>query len=503
MHPVGHEMGDGTHMTVRYGWEETGMPVKINPIYSSWYWESEIWSRVIDSGCVRNPYTLGPVEVPQLLESWTQETWVDPVDGITKAAVTVTMRPDSKWNDGQPVTIDDLIYTLAILPDQLNSKGCSRPSWQPTLDQVAGYFRLDDYSAQILLRSNSFLATTWIVGNVILPKHFWQPFIAANNALTIMGDLGTGLIGSGPFLYTALAPGTSATMVRNPIYYLKDPVSIKMNFAATDGSVQISPNKIKPNADGFGTGEFTLTVTDTNEMKFHAVTYTMTVTRQKAGPGAPGAPVNIPCTSPVSIIAGGSNAQDFAQSLLWGEYEYVTTKTITSPAWLVGTVETKKERVKLTVTGDINGDWIVNGLDVGVVATDVGAVRGDPNSPPAPPYNPNADVTRDNKVNILDISQVALAFGSQHGHETPREDVAITRITNSSSLLVQLGDQVSFNVTTENKGGLPELYDVSAFLSVYANTTFLGKQTVSLLPGQQTTLMLTGTRLTTSRVPTR
>jgi ABC-type transport system substrate-binding protein len=264
MHPVGHEQGDGSFMTVRYGWEQTGMPVKINPIYSSWYWESELWGRVMDGGGGRNPMTLGPVEVPQLMESWSQGTWVDPADSITKATVTVTMKPDSKWSDGQPVTIDDFIYTLAILPGELVAKGCSDAWWQPTLDQIAGYYKLDDYSAIILLRSNTFLATTWIAGNVILPKHFWQPFVAANPALTIMGDLGTGLIGTGPFLYTALVAGTSATMVRNPLYYYAMPVDITMSFVATGLSVQITPNKIKPDLGGFGTGHCTLVITDTN-----------------------------------------------------------------------------------------------------------------------------------------------------------------------------------------------------------------------------------------------
>jgi hypothetical protein len=413
MHPVGHEQGDGTFMTVRYGWEQTAMPVKINPIYSSWYWESELWGRVMDGGGVRNPMTLGPVEVPQLMESWTQGTWVDPADGITKASVTVTLKPDSKWSDGLPVTIDDFIYTLAILPGELRLKGCSDAWWQPTLDQVAGYYKLDDYSAQILMRSNTYLATTWIVGNVILPKHFWQPFVAANPALTIMGDLGTGLIGTGPFLYTALVPGTSATLIRNPTYYLAKPVDIKVTFVATDGSSNISPNKIKPNANGFGTGEMTLVITDTNEQKFFAVTYTMTVTIQKVAPGTPGPVTPVAgVISPVTIIAGGSNTQNFVLSLPKGEYEVVVTKVITSPEWeFFYNPVVRTERVKVTVAGDLNGDWKVNILDITPIAIRFGAVRGDAGSPPLPKYDAIADLNHDGKINILDIVQVALVFG--------------------------------------------------------------------------------------------
>jgi len=358
----------------------------------------------MDGGGGRNPMTLGPVEVPQLMESWTQGTWVDPADGITKASVTVTLKPDSKWSDGLPVTIDDFIYTLAILPGELRLKGCSDAWWQPTLDQVAGYYKLDDYSAQLLLRSNTFLATTWIVGNVILPKHFWQPFVAANPALTIMGDLGTGLIGTGPFLYTALVPGTSATMVRNPIYYNKDPVSIVESFTATfESAPNISPNRIKANATG--DGHFTFTDTDKNEDAFHAVSYTKTITYQKVAPGAPGPIQTLTLNLPVGPIAAGATVvENFALQLPKGEYEFKVTKTITSGPY-TGTVVQKTERVKITVAGDINGDWVVDIFDIAPIAIAFGTSRGQPG------YNANADVNRDGVIDIFDIVQVALVFG--------------------------------------------------------------------------------------------
>jgi ABC-type transport system substrate-binding protein len=388
------------------------MPVKINPIYSSWYWEAELWGRVMDGGGGRNPMTLGPVEVPQLMESWIQGTWVDPSDGITKASVTVTMKPDSKWSDGLPVTIDDFIYTLAILPGELRDKGCSDAWWQPTLDQVAGYYKLDDYSAQILMRSNTYLATTWIVGNVILPKHFWQPFVAANPALTIMGDLGTGLIGTGPFLYTALVAGTSATLVRNPTYYNRWPDDITLTFISQDGSVQLTPNKIRPNSNGFGTGELLVRMTTTNQQKFYTESFSHVVTIQKVAPGTPGPVVEIHNDVHPALAAGAVLVEDIPQSLAKGEYEIVVTKTITSPDWeeFFNPI-IRIERVKITVAGDLNGDWKVNILDITPIAIRFGAVRGDAGSPPLPKYDAVADLNRDGKINILDIVQVALVFG--------------------------------------------------------------------------------------------
>jgi hypothetical protein len=408
MFPVGHQVGDGVHMTVREGWEDNTMPKKINPIYSSWYWESEIWGRVIDGGGARNPMTLGPVEVPQLMESWNQGTWVDPADGLTKAAITVTMKPDAMWNDGQPASIDDFIYTLAVMPNELVAKGCSPAWWQATLDQIAGYYKLDTYSATILMRTNSFLALTWVVGNVILPKHWWQPYIAANDASTIMGDIAPGnLVGTGPFLYTSLVPGATATLVRNPTYYLRYPDDVTMTYVATDGSVQISPNRIRGTLGGFGVGTFTYTVTMKNEQKFFTESYTLAITYQYVGPGAPGPVTPVPgVISPQSIIAGGTAVQNFAMSLPKGEYEFVVTKVITSPTWeeFFNPI-IRKERVKVTVAGDLNGDWIVDIFDIAPIAIAFGTSRGQPG------YNQNADLNHDGVIDIFDIVQVALVFG--------------------------------------------------------------------------------------------
>jgi len=402
MYPTGYPLGDGSHMTVRYGWEQTGMPNKINPIYSSWYWESEIWGRVIDGGGARNPMTLGPVEVPQLLESWSQGTWVDPADGITKDTITVHMKPGVLWNDGQPCTIDDFIYTLAQLPKELDAKGVPETWWQPTLDHVAGCNKLDDYTAIILMKTNTFLATNWIVGNVVLPKHFWQPFIAANDVPTIFGDIGPGLIGTGPFLYTSLTPSATATLARNPTYYRKDLVSITQTFTATDGSSNFSPDRIKVNSDGFG--NFTWTITDRNEDVNNGITVTKTATYQRVGPGSAGNLVTEALNVPETIQRGNTVTENFQLSLPAGVYEFIVTKTITNGTF-TGRVVQSDEHVRVTIAGDINGDGTVDIFDIAPIALAFGSVRGGTG------YNALADINRDDIIDIFDIVQVALVYG--------------------------------------------------------------------------------------------
>ncbi len=406
MHPEGSEWGDGTHMTVRYGWELTGMPVKVNPIYSSWEWEHDIWSRVIDSGGARNPMTLGPAEVPQLMENWTQGTWIDSADGITKGSVTVRMRPDVLWNDGVPCTIDDFIYTLSVLPGELYAKGCSHTWWQPTLDQVAGCYKLDNYSATIFMKTNTYLATTWIVGNPILPKHFWQPFIAANSANVIMGDIGPGLIGTGPFKYTEYWAGISVTMVRNPFYYQPDEVGVikedpqsGIDFIAISPSTQIAPVKVKDDYMGGTGGHFNLTVTVQNLDKLNPVTFHETIAVTYIGPGAPGTTTELHSQD---HTLDSEAAFIYAQAMALPKGLYKVDVTVQKTE---GNARTSTKYVWITVAGDLNGDWKVNILDITVIATKFGGTIGSVS------FDSVADVNRDGKINILDLVQIALVFG--------------------------------------------------------------------------------------------
>ena len=61
--------------------------------------------------------------------------------------------------------------------------------------------------------------------------------------------------------------------------------------------------------------------------------------------------------------------------------------------------------IKETILGDVTGDGQVNILDISLVAISFGTKPGDPM------WNPIADINNDNQVNILDISAVAIHFG--------------------------------------------------------------------------------------------
>jgi hypothetical protein len=102
----------------------------------------------------------------------------------------------------------------------------------------------------------------------------------------------------------------------------------------------------------------------------------------------------------VSIVTFAWNTTGFAL----GHYVVkVTAANLTGEANPVNNIMTTS--IILSIPGDVNGDRKVNILDLTIVALSFGSVQGGPN------YNPNADVVRDGVVNIRDLTFVAIHFG--------------------------------------------------------------------------------------------
>jgi hypothetical protein len=423
-YPGTYEYGDG-NMLVRYGWKDNTMPKTLNPMYSSWYWESEIWGKCFDGLGSRDPYTLGPVEVPGIAENWTLGSWSG------GAKVTLTIRSDYMWADGIPVTMDDIIYTFVGMPAELFAKGCPDVWWQPTLDRIVGFFRLDAYTVEILLDVNTYLGANWIAGNVVIPKHIWQPYIATHTTAEISGDMSNQpemLIGSGPFVYVENTAET-VLMTRNPIYtgIFDKPVQLFNQYglsgtqikegitvAAVSPTTQITPFKVKPagtpprasvhvkvpvtNLDVNDEQDFDKTIVVTGPS---GTVHTVPLHNVILGPTAWHIEefdlTNLPpgiYTITVTIEIKSGDVFDWVHAnldpALWGMIlgPYITVKKF----WV-------------TVLADLNEDCVVDIFDIVIVGSRFGAAFGEPL------YSPQADVNHDFIIDIFDIVQVALVFG--------------------------------------------------------------------------------------------
>jgi len=218
-----------------------------NIVYAQWFWDLEVLSRIYDGGAARDPLTLA-AWIPQLYKNWVVGTWKDPTDRLNKTKVTITLRPDAYWQDGQPVTAADVLYTLTEINKDMIAKGFPPPWWYPTVQYMKSVELLDPYNIEILLSVNSVWAVGWVIGSVVIPKHIWKPIVDASISPTnnpyIQGVRpDDNIIGSGPFRWSsgigggvgstvtlvANSPGSVVNSMTSPGYYLYYPVYVDIN----------------------------------------------------------------------------------------------------------------------------------------------------------------------------------------------------------------------------------------------------------------------------------
>lgn len=201
------------NMTIRYGWKEQAYPAHINPFYSEWYWDGIVLDEIYDTLGYRDPYDLSTWK-GYLIKAWSTGTWLDPASGLTKSKCTITLRPDVKFQDGTPMTVADVVFSLVEAGPLAIAKGFQPPWWWPTGELVKSMSIIDAYTVEILYDVQSFLAESWTLGGFyIIPKHIWLPIIESGNPSQFAPD--PNIIGSGPYRYYSFSPTHSLVMVAN------------------------------------------------------------------------------------------------------------------------------------------------------------------------------------------------------------------------------------------------------------------------------------------------
>lgn len=138
---------------------------------------------------------------------------------------TFFLRSNATWQDGQKLTADDVLFTIAAIQD---------PQYQsPLYSSLQGVeaVKLDDYSFSLKLpETYAPFLTTLTFG--ILPEHLWYDVPPQNIALT---ELNIKPIGSGPFRFESLTKDKTGTIksfhvVRNDSYYGDKPYLNDVSF---------------------------------------------------------------------------------------------------------------------------------------------------------------------------------------------------------------------------------------------------------------------------------
>ena len=124
--------------------------------------------------------------------------------------VAYTLRPEARWQDGQPVTVEDVIWSLETLKSQ------GHPGFRQYFANVVGAEKTAPRTVRFSFSGPTNRELPLIIGELpILPKHYWQD--RDFQATTLEAPLG-----SGPYRVKAVDPGRSITYELDPNYWGKD-----------------------------------------------------------------------------------------------------------------------------------------------------------------------------------------------------------------------------------------------------------------------------------------
>ncbi|MGH6661606.1 MAG: extracellular solute-binding protein [Rhodospirillales bacterium] len=136
--------------------------------------------------------------------------------------VAFTLRPEARWHDGMPVTVEDVIYTF----DLFVKKGT--PFFRFYYGSVKEVVQTGPRTVRFNFKPGENRELPLIVGQLtVLPKHYWEK--REFDKTTLEPPLG-----SGAYKVDKVDPGRSISYVRLPDYWAKD-LPVKKgsdNFAA-------------------------------------------------------------------------------------------------------------------------------------------------------------------------------------------------------------------------------------------------------------------------------
>ncbi len=186
------------------------------------------------------------------LETDGVKTLVNPQTKKTEKYLTVRIELDhrARWSDGEPVTAEDVYYTLDIARDNYLSNHAGALAWTADLLhlysnsgqlQLQGIFTYDhgaaeqgyvideadrDYVIYLHVRGVLGAVTSLFTTVLILPEHLWQPVVSRESQLNSRSPdertqyLYQHPVGSGPYILDTEASSPSQIVLRrNDLYY--------------------------------------------------------------------------------------------------------------------------------------------------------------------------------------------------------------------------------------------------------------------------------------------
>jgi peptide/nickel transport system substrate-binding protein len=270
-------------VTLRVGW--LGGPAAVDPIRGQSLQERLIVHLTHDLLTGYRADDMG--SRPELAESWSHSD-----DGLTW---TFKIRTGATWQDGEPVTAQDVVFTYNWVMDHQVSPYASLTTGIETVEAT------DDQTVVFTLSEpKADMDALWIP---ILPEHVWTDVDPADDqAVAAVHD-----VGDGPFELVSLTPGKEVRLRANEHYWAGRPSVDEVDFIAYRDPAKMArdlESGLLDAATGLRPGDFALLRRDD---RLQAV----------AAPGRDFVDLGFACAPSAVDSSPALQNQSFRQALQW------------------------------------------------------------------------------------------------------------------------------------------------------------------------------------------
>lgn len=138
-----------------------------------------------------------------------------------RSLVVYRIRPEARFHDGQPMTIDDVIWSMESLRE-------SHPFYNSYYKNIAKAEQTGEHEVTFTFSQKGNRELPLITGQLpVLPKHWWTGKNDKGNPRNLQESTLEVPLGSGSYKVTDVKPGTAITLRRVEDYWAKDlPVNI-------------------------------------------------------------------------------------------------------------------------------------------------------------------------------------------------------------------------------------------------------------------------------------
>jgi peptide/nickel transport system substrate-binding protein len=161
--------------------------------------------------------------VPGLAESWSRAS-----DGRT---IELTLRDELKFSDGEPLTADDVVFTLRALYDERTASPVFRDALMIGGREIE-VVRIDIRRLRFIFPETIAAPENYLSNLAILPRHVLEADFTRGtlrNAYSLSSDPNS-IVTAGPFAVESAVPSERVTLRRNPYYWKKDSAGASLPY---------------------------------------------------------------------------------------------------------------------------------------------------------------------------------------------------------------------------------------------------------------------------------